>query len=30
MKASTKKRKIWIDLENSLHVPFFLPVGQDL
>jgi predicted glycosyltransferase len=30
MKASTKKRKIWIDLENSPHVPFFLPIISEL
>jgi uncharacterized protein len=28
--VSQANRKIWIDLENSPHVPFFLPIIQEL
>ncbi len=28
--AVTRKRKIWIDLDNSPHVPFFLPIIEQL
>ncbi|MDP1992423.1 MAG: DUF354 domain-containing protein [Syntrophales bacterium] len=27
---TTKKKKIWIDLDNSPHVPFFKPILEDL
>ena len=26
----TRKRKIWIDLDNSPHVPFFVPIMREL
>src|SRR5215470_5296962 len=29
-KGSRAKRKIWIDLENSPHVPFFAPIVEEL
>src|SRR6202162_224831 len=29
-KPSTVRKKIWIDLDNSPHVPFFVPVIQEL
>ena len=25
-----KKRKIWIDLDNSPHVPFFIPIKSEI
>lgn len=28
--AATRPKKIWIDLENSPHVPFFKPIIQEL
>jgi uncharacterized protein len=28
--AAAKKKKIWIDLDNSPHVPFFLPIIAEL
>lgn len=30
MSNLTKKRKIWIDLDNSPHVPFFIPIIKEL
>ena len=30
MNASIKNRKIWIDLDNSPHVPFFIPIIKEL
>jgi len=27
---STRKKKIWVDLDNSPHVPFFRPILQEL
>ena len=30
MNSPSKKRTIWIDLENSPHVPFFLPIIGEL
>jgi len=29
-KAGTRRKKIWIDLENSPHVPFFKPIIEEL
>jgi predicted glycosyltransferase len=29
-KGSALKKKIWIDLDNSPHVPFFLPIMEEL
>jgi len=29
-KGSTKLKKVWIDLDNSPHVPFFLPIIKSL
>lgn len=28
--ASTRKKKVWIDIDNSPHVPFFLPIIDEL
>src|ERR1019366_7053802 len=28
--ATSVKRKIWIDLDNSPHVPFFAPIIEEL
>jgi uncharacterized protein len=30
MKHSIKNKKIWIDLDNSPHVPFFIPIVKEL
>ncbi len=30
LKDSTKNIKIWIDLDNSPHVPFFIPIVKEL
>lgn len=30
MNNSIKKKKIWIDLDNSPHVPFFIPIMKEL
>jgi uncharacterized protein len=30
LKGSPPKKKIWIDLDNSPHVPFFLPIMEEL
>lgn len=30
LKGSPLKKKIWIDLDNSPHVPFFLPIIEEL
>lgn len=30
MNGFSKKRKIWIDLDNSPHVPFFVPILREL
>lgn len=30
MRNSAEKRKIWIDLDNSPHVPFFIPIVKEL
>ena len=30
MKFSPKQKKIWIDLDNSPHVPFFIPIMKEL
>lgn len=30
MNGFSKKRKIWIDLDNSPHVPFFVPILKEL
>ncbi len=27
---SSAKKKIWIDLDNSPHVPFFIPITKEL
>ena len=29
-KASMNKRTVWIDIDNSPHVPFFLPIIGEL
>ena len=29
-KAATSKKIVWIDIDNSPHVPFFLPIVQEL
>src|SRR2546426_7804801 len=29
-RMTSPARKIWIDLDNSPHVPFFLPIIQEL
>src|SRR5262245_45389917 len=28
--AATSKKKIWIDLENTPHIPFFKPIIREL
>ncbi len=28
--ASTAKKRVWIDLDNSPHVPFFIPITREL
>jgi uncharacterized protein len=30
MKDTTKHRTIWVDLDNSPHVPFFIPIMEEL
>src|ERR1700740_3376128 len=30
VKGSPVKRKVWVDLDNSPHVPFFLPIMEEL
>ena len=30
MQASKGPKRIWIDLDNSPHVPFFVPIIQEL
>src|SRR5882724_3024349 len=30
LRVVTRKRKIWIDIDNSPHVPFFLPIIEEL
>src|ERR1700685_3009433 len=27
---SGKRKKVWIDIDNSPHVPFFLPIVEEL
>jgi hypothetical protein len=29
-RASPEGRKVWIDLDNSPHVPFFMPIIEEL
>ena len=30
MKSPNRKKRIWIDLDNSPHVPFFIPIIEEL
>ena len=30
LRAAPSPRKVWIDLDNSPHVPFFLPIIEEL
>jgi predicted glycosyltransferase len=30
LRASSRRQRIWIDLDNSPHVPFFLPIIEEL
>ena len=29
-RKSAKPKKVWIDIDNSPHVPFFLPIIEEL
>jgi predicted glycosyltransferase len=30
LQLTTRKKKVWIDIDNSPHVPFFLPIVEEL